>query len=134
MRKSIILAAMIAAGFIACKKTDTASYFKNKIIGDWLVTGTHSFNNEGGMTVEWGLYYVNEVGLKNNNSFTVNGSVTPTGTWELKDNQHRIIFYTQITDAGTVYRDTTAFNISLDATDHLILENDWAYFRHKRIR
>jgi hypothetical protein len=134
MRKSIILiAVIITAWFISCIKTSTEASFKNKITSDWLVVGTDSFHDDNGIVVEWGLYYVNAIGIRSDNSFTVNHNSTPTGTWTLTDNQQKIIFYSQFDDQGMVYKDTTQFKISINSNDQLVLTNDHGSFIHKRI-
>jgi hypothetical protein len=142
MRKSIILVAVIiTVSFISCKKTSTEASFKNSIVGDWLVVSTDSFHdstdsfhNDNGIVVEWGLYYVNTIGIRSDYTFTVNRNPVPTGTWKLKDNRQNIVFYSLVDEQGTIYKDTTEFKISIDSNDRLILaDNQWSFI-HKRIQ
>ena len=132
MQKRIILFVIIMAACAgACTKHDN-ELFKNQITGDWLVVGNPDFRMESGMVIEWGLFYVGAVGIHSDHSFTINKSDKPVGKWKLAEGLSKIIFYSEINDAGTIYRDTTAFKISLK-NDELILKDDVRYFIHKRI-
>ena len=136
MRKNILLAAIIlAACFVACKKTNSdTNTIDKKMIGNWLVVGADNFRNDSGMVVEWGLYYVNKVIINADNSFGINSSSNRTGTWKLKDNESSIVFYSEVNDVGTIYRDTSEFKISVNSNDELILARNPISFVHKRIK
>jgi hypothetical protein len=116
--------------FIACKKETTNSTLSKKIIGNWLVVGGDQvIDTTNGIYVQWAFYYVNKVGINTNNTFTIN--TASTGTWKLTDST--IKFYSIDSISGTIYKDTTAFTVSVTTDDKLILRNGQAYYQHKRL-
>ena len=117
-----------------CQKDETTTPFEERILSNWIV-----MNGDIPSVTEWGLFYVGSVKLYRDKSFRLNlgdqvddYSATRQGTWELKDNKRKILFYTYVNDVETVYSDTTEFNISIDNSDKLILENEWIKILHKR--
>ena len=131
MRTKLLLIGVAAIFFCHCKKESMKSSVESKFLGNWLVVD--SSNQD--MVVEWGILYVSSVKLYSDKTFRVNlgrsidDSSSKTGTWVL-NNKDSIKFYTMISDGGTVYRDTTGFNISIDSDGKLILKNNWISIMH----
>jgi hypothetical protein len=136
MKKALIPIIIVALLFNSCKKDDAkSSVSENKIIGNWLVVDAA---NEP-ITLEWGLFYVNSTKLYADKSFRVNlwtgvdDNKTKNGTWVLNENLNSIIFYSVDNDAGTIYRDTTEFNISFDSDKRLVFKNDKITITHIKL-
>jgi len=90
------------------------------------------------VAAEWGFTYEGSIKFYPDHSFAENVGVNTTnvfklGTWELKNNNRSIIFYSVMNDSGTIKKDTTEFNISIDLMGKLILQNSQNLIRHKRI-
>jgi hypothetical protein len=136
MKKALIPIIIVALLFNSCKKDDAkSSVSENKIIGNWLVVDAA---NEP-ITLEWGLFYVNSTKLYADKSFRVNlwtgvdDNKSKNGTWVLNENLNSIIFYSVDNDAGTIYRDTTEFNISFDSDKRLVFKNDKITVTHIKL-
>jgi hypothetical protein len=119
-----------------CTKKDENISFKDKILGNWKAV------SEDGMQIapEWGLTYEGSIKFYPDYSFAENvapsaddNAIFKLGTWKLMNNNSSIIFYSVINDLGTIYRDTTEFNISIDSMGKLILKNDQNFIRHIKI-
>jgi hypothetical protein len=87
---------------------------------------------------EWSIFYIGSVKLYADRSFRFNVG-TPVdsgtfkhGTWTLNHNRDSITFFTRVDVLGTIYLDTTKFDISLDARDRLILKNNNLNLMHLR--
>jgi hypothetical protein len=136
MKKALIPMIIAALLFNSCKKdVATPSVLENKILGNWLVVDAA---NEP-ITLEWGLYYVNSTKLYADKTFRINlgtgvdNSVAKNGTWVLNENLNSIIFYSVEDDFGTIYRDTTEFNISFDSKERLIFKNAAITITHVKL-
>ena len=131
MRTKLLLIGVAAIFFCNCKKEAMKSPVESKFLGNWLVVD--SSNQD--MVVEWGIFYVSSVKLYSDKTFRVNlgrsvdDSSSKTGSWVL-NNKDSINFYTMVSDGGTIYRDTTDFNISIDPDGKLILKNNWISIKH----
>jgi hypothetical protein len=129
---SIVIAALC---FSSCRKEATKSSFETKILGNWRVVDATNEPSD----VEWGLFYVLSTKLYGDRSFKINlgdgidDNVSKTGTWTLNENINSIIFYTVVTESGTIYRDTTEFSISIDSQQRLILKNDKISIAHVKL-
>jgi hypothetical protein len=126
MRRKLISIIIAALLFNSCKKDEAKpSVFESKILGNWNVVD--AVNKP--ITVEWGLFYVSTTKLYADRSFKINLGTgidingSRNGTWLLNENNNSIIFYSVVNESGTIYRDTTEFNISIDLTGRLILKN-----------
>jgi hypothetical protein len=128
--------AILALLLNGCHKENVEPSLENRIIGNWLVV------REGydPTIVEWAFFYVGSVKLYKDKSFKLNvGELTddpntPTqGTWRLISNKNSIVFYSYVNDVGTVYTDTTEFEISFDDSEKLVLENDQIRVLHKKL-
>ena len=125
-------------GFCSCDNSTekTEPSFETRILGNWSAV-SEDYNQ---IAPEWAFFYEAAIKFYPDHSFAINvgrgvadSAVFKMGTWELKNNNHSIIFYSTMDDLGTVYRDTTEFKISIDSADKLILENDTNLIRHKRL-
>jgi hypothetical protein len=132
MRIELLLVGVAALFFCNCKKEAMKSPVESKFLGNWLVVD--SSNQD--MVVEWGIFYVSSVKLYSDKTFKVNlgrsidDSTIKTGTWALNRNKDSITFYTTVSDAGMIYRDTTGFDISIDPDGKLVLKNNWISIMH----
>jgi hypothetical protein len=136
MKKALIPIIVAALLFNSCKKNEAnPSVSENNIIGNWLVVDAA---NEP-ITLEWGLFYVNSTKLYADKSFRVNLStgvdnhLFKNGTWVLNENLNSITFYSVENDFGTIYRDTTEFNISFDSNQRLVFKNDKITITHIKL-
>jgi len=134
MRKVIILSTLVFAGcFSACKKENTDSAIADKITGNWLVIAENNFSSDSGIVVEWGFYYVASVQINADNTFAIDRSPAPSGTWRLKDNGSTIEFDSNFIDINQVLTDTTSFKVSVNSKDELVLQKDGVTYRHRRL-
>jgi hypothetical protein len=136
VRKNLIQLIITVLCFTGCKKDETKpSVFESKILGNWLVI---DINNQPSNT-EWGLFYVFSTKLYADRSFKVNlgtgvdSNSFRTGKWILNEEINSITFYSAVDELGTIERDTTEFNISIDSSDRLILKNASGTIMHKRL-
>jgi hypothetical protein len=138
MKRNLTAIIIIAAFcFNSCNKKNAAPSFESRILGNWLVVDADNKPHAD----EWGFYYVISVKFYSNNSFRLNlgtgvdddNNTAKTGTWKLKDNKNSIVFYTVAESGGTIYRDTTEFNISFNPDKKLVLENNRVKILHQKM-
>src|SRR5882724_8035935 len=107
--KQIAALLFVAALIISCSKSETAPPLQNKILGNWQAVND-SYQQ---IAPEWGFIYEASIKLYADKSFAINvpagandNTVFKLGTYELKNNNTSIIFYSVLNDAGTIQTDT----------------------------
>jgi len=136
MRKGLIGIVITAILFLFTNCDEGETPLESKISGSWIVVDADLRQT----VTEWGLYYVSSLTLYRDHSFTVNNvvvtgideSISKTGVWEFDNASRSITFYSMVEDAGTIYRDTTEFNVELISNKILILKNEWISIQHKK--
>jgi hypothetical protein len=135
-RKGLLPVLLLASLFQSCEYNNiqTSPDFQTRILGTWIAV-----DDEGHQVApEWGLIYEASIKLYPDKSFAVNVGNQPDenifrlGTWTLRENDQVITFYSYLDDSGTIYRDTTSFNISIDNSGRLIFNNELVLIKHKK--
>jgi hypothetical protein len=134
MKPIVFVIFAIAALFSRCANKDALPSMEKMIIGNWQAVTVDGHQ----MAAEWGFTYEGSIKFYPDHSFAENVGANPInvfklGTWELKNNDRSIIFYSVMDDSGTIKRDTTEFSVSIDLMGKLILQNSQNLIRHKRI-
>lgn len=133
--------------FFSCEKNEiiSADTKANPIIGNWLlISEKQKLNdyliteNDNGLMSKWSdtghIPSVGNIGINKDGTININhyGQNKPTdGTWKLEEGN--ITFYTEIEYAGSILRDTIHFQIDVDISELLVLENDKLLLKHKKL-
>ncbi|HEV8512656.1 MAG TPA: hypothetical protein VGQ59_05250 [Cyclobacteriaceae bacterium] len=135
-RKGFLPVLVLASLFQSCEYNNlqTTPDFQTRILGTWIAVDDEDHQ----LAPEWGLMYEASIKLYPDKTFAVNVGNQPDenifklGTWTLRENDQTITFYSYLDDSGTIYKDTTSFNIFIDNSGRLIFSNELALIKHKR--
>jgi hypothetical protein len=120
----------------ACQKetvnTIGPSHLETAIIGSWQVIA-----DDGTPSVtEWGGFYVSTVTINSDHSFIIDlsnaGNSPKTGTWQLKD--HNITFFTDLYVSSFHLKETTIFQVSIDASQRLVFLANSQKIIHSKVK
>lgn len=112
----------------------------DNIAGDWLlVSEKQKLNNYAisednkGLYVDWGgnIGWVGNIELQKNKTLNINhywnDNLPSNGRWKVENKT--LTLFTELHYVGLIIRDTIQFDVSIDTSDRLVLEND--HFLHK---
>jgi hypothetical protein len=130
--------------FVACETTHVTDPLPHKVIGDWLVVSEQQksssnlvVEDDNGLVSYWSetVGWVGNIELCKNGTLNIghlwNPDLPPNGTWKL--NQNSIVFFTEQEVYGTTRRDTLQFNVSINESQQLVLDNDFLLVRLRKL-
>jgi len=144
--KTKLILALTSLLYLTCEKSEIipSDTFQNKIIGDWLLVSEKQKLNsylitedDNGIMGYWagnGISWVGNIEFNRNKTVNINhfGIDGPAnGTWKLENKT--ITFFTETEYVGLLLRDTIQFEISIDESERLVLENDQLLLKHRKL-
>ncbi len=142
--KYLIQAILIITVFASCETTQVTEPLPDRVIGDWLVTSEQQKSNsnlmiedDNGVLSHWSekVGWVGNIELLRDGTLNIghlwNADLPPNGNWKLNGN--RIIFFTEQEVYGITRRDTLQFNVSINETHQLVLDNDFLLIKLRKL-
>ena len=130
--------------FVACETRHVTDPLPIKVIGDWLVVSEQQKSNsnlvvedDNGLLSHWSntVGWVGNIELRKDGTLNIghlwNPNLPPNGSWKL--NANSIIFFTEQEVYGVTRRDTLQFNVSINESQQLVLDNDFLLVKLRKL-
>ena len=130
--------------FAACETTHVTEALPVKVIGDWLVVSEQQKSNsnlvvedDNGVISYWSenVGWVGNIELRKDGTLNIghlwNPDLPPNGSWKLDRNS--VVFFTEQEVYGITRRDILQFNVSINESQQLVLDNDFLLVRLRKL-
>jgi len=130
--------------FAACETTQVTEPVPVKVIGDWLVVSEQQksnsnliIENDNGVLSYWSknVGWVGNIKLRKDGILNIghlwNPDLPPNGSWKLDGNG--VVLFTEQQVYGVTRRDTLQFNVSINESHQLVLDNDFLLIKLRKL-